>query len=229
MNPKPTPFLFGLFFILFGGFLLLGTADIIHIEGEMATAGLFAAAGLVLILTHFTHKRALWMLIVGGAALFIGAAIFIETTRVLPDDTIGALLFILVAAVFFLQLRKGRRAWWAVIPGGFSLVMAGHVLLNLWCWNPGPLHGVLFFGGTGLTFGIVYLMKNAQYKLDWALWPCAGGFIMAAFLLFVRDNDAVDRLFFPVMLIGFGLVILLRSLRASKGHPTETPQNDDIQ
>lgn len=216
MNPKPAPFLFGLFFVLFGGLLLLGTADIIQIHGDLVVAAVFGTAGLILLLGHLLQKKPLWMLITGAASLFIGAAIYIEHSRVLPEESIGALLFLITAAVFLLQLKKGKKAWWAIIPGGFSLVMAGHVLLNTFCWNPDELHGVLFFGGMGLIFGIIYLLKDAQYKLGWAIWPAGCGWAMAAMILFGRGHSTVDKLVLPLILIGAGILILTRSLRQSR-------------
>jgi len=215
MNPKPAPFLFGLFFILFGGLLLLGTADIVHIQGDMVVAAVFGTAGLVLLLAHFLQKKPLWMLITGAVSLFVGAAVFIENSRVLPEESIGALLFLIIAAVFLMQLKKGKKAWWAIIPGGFSLVMAGHVLLNICYWNPDELHGALFFGGMGLIFGIIYLLKDDQYKLGWAIWPAGSGFVMAAIILFGRAHSAIDKLVLPLILISAGALILTRSLRQS--------------
>ncbi|MCK5145789.1 hypothetical protein KAR48_03485 [bacterium] len=233
MNPKPTPFLFGLFFILFGGFLLLGTTGIVQIDEEITVASIFAIAGLVMIQAHFLQKKPIWMLIVGGISLFIGTAVFIENTRIIPEESIGVLLFVIAAAIFLLQLRKGKEAWWAIIPGGFCLVMAGHVLLSLTMWHPEELHGALFFGGMGAIFGIIYLLKDENYNLGWAKWPALSALIMSAFILFVNNDQTIGKLFFPLILIFFGGIILFKSMHRQHNQDIDsssvsTTENEDI-
>ena len=214
MNIRSTHFLIGIFLILIGLFFLLSTLGHIHLYEEYAMAIVFFTAGLVLLIAYFIFEEKTWKIILGGIGIFIGSAIFIDTTRILPDDTIGALFFMITGLIFLNALRGGKKNWWAVIPGGFCFVMAAHVLIDLYWWIPDGYHGVVFFGGSGLIFGIIYLLKDQTYNLDWAKFPSMISFAIAALVVIATDfRDVFSRLIFPLLLIGVGSFVLYRSIK----------------
>ena len=213
MKVHSTNFLIGVFLILLGGFFLLGTLTDLRIREEIVLAIIFFAAGVVLLLSHILFERKLWTLILGCSGIFIGSAITIEKWRLLPDQSIGMILFILVGLVFLSGLRKGKKNWWAIIPGGFSLVIAGTLFLDMQRTIPDEYIGVVLFGGMGIIFGILFLMRDETYNMDWAKYPSLIGFIIAAIMVLTIDfRDMFSRYLFPFLLIGIGLFVLVRSL-----------------
>ncbi|MFC1502462.1 hypothetical protein ACFL6A_03520 [bacterium] len=217
MKVHSTNFLFGIFLVLIGAFFLLTTLGKLDITEEYSVSIFFASAGIVLILAYILFHQKLWTLIVGAICFFIGSAVFIEESRILPDESIGALLFIIMGILFLTALLKGKKNWWAVLPGGFSFILAGHVLIEMSWRIPHEYHGVLFLGGWGLIFGIVYLLKDDTYHLNWAKYPCIVLLILAAFALFSVDLDNfMSRLIVPIIMIAIGGYVVFRAIQKEK-------------
>ncbi len=213
MKVKSTNFLFGVFLIILGCLFLLHALDVFFIDSSLTVAAFFVAAGLVFLLAYFFFKRGLWTLIVGVIGLFIGLAIYIEQTHYLPDAFVPISLFVLTGLTFLNALRYGRKNWWAIIPGGYCFIFAGHVAIDMLWLRFDDLHGVLFFLGTGLIFGIIYLLKNEKFDLDWAKYPSIISFIIGIIvLLSSRISHVFNRFLFPVILIIIGLLLLFKSL-----------------
>lgn len=226
MKNQSTQLLIGVFLILLGALFLASTLGRFSWDEEYNVAVVFFAAGIVLLLAHFFFEKKLWTLILGGAGLFIGGAIFIDESRIFPDDTIGIILFVLTGLIFLSALRFGKKNWWAVIPGGFCLVIASHILFDMNYWMPDDYHGIVFFGGAGLIFGIIYLLKDDEYKLDWAKYPSIIAFVIAAIILLAMDfKDAFSRFVFPAILIGSGTIVLLKALKKGNDNLTTAKEN----
>ncbi len=214
MKPHSAHFLIGIFFILLGSLFLLNSLGILRSNDAYTSAAVFFSAGIVLTAAHFLYHQKVWALILGCIGIFIGSAIYIDATRSLPDDAIGMIFLVLIGLVFLTGLRDGKRKWWVVIPGGFCFIIAAHVLLDITWWLPDEYHGVIFFGGMGLIFGIVYLMRDATYKLDWAKYPSLIAFCIAALIVLTIDfNDAFGRFIFPAVLILVGGLLMTKSMK----------------
>jgi len=214
MKAHPTQFLIGIFLILLGVFFLLSTMGVIRWEEEFSVAVVFFSAGIVLLLAYYLFHKKIWALILGVLGLFIGSAIYLDESRILPEESIGMILFLLVGLVFLNTLRQGKQKWWAIIPGGFCLIVAAHILLDMYWWLPDEYHGVLFFGGSGLIFGIIYFLKDAKYDLDWAKYPSIIAFIIAGLVMLSIDfENLFSRVIFPIALIVIGTLILFKSMR----------------
>ena len=230
MKVHSTNFLIGIFLIVLGALFLLSTFGHLHVDEEYTMAIIFFSAGIVLLIAYFLFRKKIWALILGAVGLFIGSAIYIDSSRILPDEAIGIVLFIILGLVFFNALRGGKRNWWAIIPGGFSFIIAAHIFLNMKWWITDDYHGVIFFGGSGLIFGIIYLLKDEKYNLDWAKYPCIISFIIASIVLFAIDvGDLFSRLIFPVILIALGALILYKSLKKQEALPVEEKPTDPEQ
>jgi hypothetical protein len=214
MKPKSTSFLIGLFLILIGALFLLHTTGLFWLDEEITVSIVFFSAGLVFLIAYFFFKKPVWALIFGGIGVFIGSAIFINESRILPDEAIGIILFILAGLIFLTGLRQGKKNWWVLIPGGFCFVLAAHILIDMSWHIPNSYHSVVFFGGLGLIFGIIYLLRDKNYDLGWAKYPSIILFIVAGISLLAVDvRDWFSRLVFPLILIGAGSLILFKSLK----------------
>lgn len=214
MKAHSTQFLIGIFLILLGVFFLLSTTGVIRWEEEYSVSVVFFSVGIVLLLAYYLFQKKIWTLILGGLGLFIGSAIYLDESRILPEASIGMILFLLIGLVFLNTLRQGKQKWWAIIPGGFCLIISAHILLDMCWWLPDEYHGVLFFGGSGLIFGIVYLLKDEKYELDWAKYPSIIAFIIAGLVMLAVDfEDIFSRVIFPLALIVVGALILFKSVK----------------
>ena len=213
MKVHSTNFLIGVFLILIGVLFLTSTLGPLRIEEEYTWAILFFSAGLVMILAHFLFDKKVWTLILGGISMFIGTAIFIDESRILPGDSIGILFFVIAGIIFLSALRHGKPYWWTLIPGGFCLIVAAHILMDMNWWIPDEYHAVIFFGGSGLLFGIIYLLKDDTYRLDWAQYPSIIAFTIAGIVMLAADSrDIISRFIFPLILILLGSYVVFKSV-----------------
>ena len=217
MKVNATNFLFGIFLIILGVFFILGTAFDFRLDEAYVVALVFGAIGIVLLLAYFVFKNKIWSLITGAGALFIAAAIVISESNILPEESIGALLFLLIGLAFLTALRQGKRNWWAIIPAGFSFMFAVHILIDMNWWDMQRYHGVVFFAGVGLIFGVLYLIRDSQYRLEWAKYPSIIAFIFAVIVFLTVDaGDFMSRLILPLILMGIGALIISRALRETE-------------
>lgn len=231
MKVSPSHFLGGIFFIILGTLLLADSLGYIWLNGELTVSAVFASAGIVLLISHLFFKSGAWALILGSVSLFVGSAIYIERTHILPNEGIGMVLFILAGLVFLSALKGGKKNWWALIPGGGCMILAGNILLEILLWRAERYHGVIFFGGIGLIFGIIYLLKDKTYKLGWAKYPSLIGFGFAAMIMLTVDfRDDFSRFIFPALLIIIGAILISSSaLSAGKKRvPEKTEEPVDI-
>jgi hypothetical protein len=167
----------------------------------------------------------LWTLIVGAVCFFIGSAVFIEESRIFPDESIGILLFIIMGLLFLSALRRGKKNWWAIIPGGFSFILAAHIFIETGWRTADEYHGVIFLGGWGLIFGIIYLLKDKTYNLQWAKYPSIILLVLAALVLLSVDlNNFVSRLVLPLFLILIGSYVVYK---AAHHPPLLTEKKDE--
>ena len=201
----------GLLLIAGGILALLVNLSVIP-DSAWIWAGIFVLAGLYFLVMFFTDSENWWALIPAFAALGIGGTIFISELTSLPDELSGAVFLGSVSLAFFAIFLRKRENWWALIPGGALLTIAGVVLFSSYEEAfSGNLVPVILFGGIGLTFILVYLTPSAEGRNRWAIWPALGMFALA-----VVAGVAVFELagfIVPIVLIGAGAVILLRSLR----------------
>ncbi|MEJ2627614.1 MAG: hypothetical protein P8078_03535 [bacterium] len=212
MKVKSTNFLFGVFLVILGCLFLLHAFDIVFIDSSVTVIAFFLAAGLVFLLAYLLFKKGLWTLIVGMISLFIGAAIYIDRTHYLPDGLIPISLFVLTGLTFLNALRFGRKNWWALIPGGYCFIFAAHVVIDMLWLRIDDLHGIVFFLGTGLIFGIIYLLKNKKFDLDWAKYPSIIAFLIGFILLLSsKISHLFNRFLFPAILIFIGILLLFKS------------------
>lgn len=218
-------FLIGLFLIILGALLLLNSIGRISLDEENVMSIIFFSGGAVLIAAHFLYKKELWTLIAGSCGVFIGSAIYIGESQVLPDEIIGAILFVIIALLFFNALRAGRKNWWALIPGGFCLIIAVHIFLDTMWWIPDEYHGIAFFIGGGVIFGIIYFLRDETYKLDWAKYPAIILFSIGGLILLTADfSNTFSRFLFPVIIIGAGALLVYHATKKRKLEESETGQ-----
>lgn len=208
LNNKPT--IWGVILIALGAFFLLQVTGIFGVLSGLFWSLAFAAAGGVFLYVFLTgiHTR-WWAAIPGFTLLGLAATIFYD--RFAPPffaDLGGAVFLAAIGTGFIAIFFTNREQWWAMIPGGALLSVAGVVVVSnssLDFFNPAS---VLFIG-LGLTFGLLGLMSTyLNTNLRWAYIPAAVLLIMG-FVIFTPFVGALAWLW-PLALIGVGAYLVLR-------------------
>lgn len=145
----------------------------------------------------------------GVVLLLAGALLLLQTLGVLrdADNWFWGALFLLAGGAFMSLLFSGQ--WWAVFPGMTLLALGVASLL------PDSLdnyEGLVFLGGIGGAFWIVYLMDRSNW---WALIPAG---VMTTLGIVSTLPDRLSGLetggfFFLGLAITFLLVALLAGQR----------------
>ena len=202
--------------VLAGLFLLLFNLDLFAAYEptvQYVLAGLLAAAGFGFFGSYLSARQNWWRLIPAWTLLALAGMAYLTTLPGLDQRLTPALLFVGQALAFaHIYLLDRREHWWAIIPGGFMLVVGGVIALSSVVEQPETL-GALLFVGMGGVFFLVYLL-GGRSRHWWALIP---GSVLAVFgvLLFTVGYQGNALLkWWPVLLILLGLLLGWRAVRA---------------
>lgn len=144
------------------------------------------------------------MLLMGGGLMLLQAMGLLKNA----PDLFGGGVFLVASAAFLSLLFSGQ--WWAAFPG-FTLAAIGVLILL-----PNSLQdlgGLIFLGGIGLAFWLVYLMDRGERW--WALIP-AGVLTTLAFVSILPGRIGAFEtggVFFLGLAATFLLVALLAGMR----------------
>lgn len=206
--------LWGVLLIALGAFFLLQVTGIFGVLSDLFWSLAFAAGGAVFLYVFLTGLRTNWWAAIPGFTLFgLAATIFYDNFAPPFFADIGGAVFLAsigagFAAIFF----TNREQWWAIIPGGALLSVAGVVVADATDFpllNPAS---VLFIG-LGLTFALLGLMSTyLNTNLRWAYVPAAVLFVMG-FVIFTPFVGALAWIW-PLALIGVGAWLVLRRPKA---------------
>jgi hypothetical protein len=168
---------------------------------------LFGVPAALFLLVFISDRRQWWALIPGSILTGLTLLVFNSDNRLMTDQQAASLFLFSVAVPFLLIYVFDRRQWWALIPGGVVTVIAFMPTIagsNL----SGEFVGGMFFLGLAAVFALVRLVTLGDPRMAWAWWPAAilGGF--GAFIMLM--GTVASQFFWPVVLIGLGLLILAR-------------------
>lgn len=183
---------FGLILIGLGGMLLLSNLGIIDGFGGIVGLIILGGLGAWLLNQYYSGRRQLWLLIAGFTMLGAAAA-------TVTGAYAGAWFLGVTGFGFLTAWRENDQRWWALVPGGVLLTLAGVVIADQSMrWLDG---GIVFFVGLAATFLTLYaLPRNAQ---SWAIFPAAAS---AGIALLIWGSSGSWLL--PLLLIGIGLYML---------------------
>src|SRR5699024_802223 len=192
----------GLVLIAVGGLLLLSNLGIIGSIGGITGLLMFGGLGAWLLAGYYSGRRR-------NSGTLIAGFILLGIAAATVTGSLGGAWFLALSGFGFLSVwRENAKQWWAVIPGGVLLTLAGTVLTELSVSWLAP--EIVFFAGLALTFlALSALPRNAQ---QWALIPAA---ISAGIALLLWG--ASGSWLFPVLLIGTGLYLMRGQSRGSSG------------
>jgi len=141
---------------------------------------------------------------IGGILLIlVGILLLLQNIGILVGVValIWALIFGVGGLVFLYMFLTNRTQWWAVIPGFALLGLAALIALDEFFPRVGEaLGGMIFLGGVGLAFWVIYFVKREQW---WAIIPGGTLFTLAlvAGLESVFEGAEMGGVFF----LGLGL------------------------
>jgi hypothetical protein len=197
----------GILLILAGGLGFLQAFGFLQSASDVFWGIVFLAAGGIFLFVFGSSfaSGGWWAAFPGFVLAGIGVLIL------LPDalDNIGGAVFLgAIGLSFWTVYLTGRDRWWAIIPGGVLFTLAAVTVLPSNFFG-GTDSGGVFFLGLALTFLLVALLANMR----WAYWPAGVLGVFGVFLFFQSQIYLLSYVA-AAALIGAGIFIILRSLRA---------------
>lgn len=164
--------------------------------------------GVVFLIVFILNTDDWWALIPGFVLIAIGVIIFMDQNlETAADLWSGAVFLGLLGLSFLLIYIFHLDNWWAIIPGGVLLTLAGVTLVS----DEGLLGGVIFFIGLAITFGLVYILPKPSGRLKWALYPA--GILLVIGVLVLLGAENLMEYVWPVALLIAGGYVVYRALK----------------
>ena len=213
--------------IVAGIVLLLFNFDVLvryEPTAQYVVAGLLGAGGLVALLSYFWRRDQWWRLMPGWTLIALAVMVLLSTNDAVERPYIAAVLFVgLTLAFAHIYLVNRAEHWWAIIPGGFMLVLAVVISLST---NISRLEtlGAILFAGMGLVFALVYLLAGRR-RHWWALIP-ASVLIFFGLMAYAVENAVQSALlkWWPAILIVIGAAVAFFAV-SRPTLPTKLPVN----
>jgi len=206
--------IWGLLLIVAGVLMLLGNFGWLSAIVPLIWAGLFGLAGAAFLYVYATDSERWWACIPGCILSGLGSLIAISEVFPRFGGQVGGPLFLAAISLSFwaVYLRK-REMWWAIIPGGVMLTLAGITLMEE--MNLGFDIGALVLLGIGATFVGVSTVQVDGKRLSWALIPAAVMGVLSV-VVFAESSQFVGYLW-PLALVLVGAYFVLRSTLRQNG------------
>lgn len=191
--------LWGSLLVLAGILFLINSIGTITI-GDYQWAIILGIGGLA-FLSVFLADREHWWALFPAFGLFIGGAIiFLEQAYPwLSDDFGGVIALGGIGLVFLLIFLINFKNWWALIPAGVLLSLAGMLML-------GFESGGIFLIGLGLTFGVLGFVPTEHGRMRWAFIPAVVLILVGIFVTLAVYN--LFAILWPLALIAGGVLII---------------------
>lgn len=198
--------------LVLGGVVLLifnfGLLDAYAPWPQAVLAGGCAAAAAWFFIGFARHRQEWWRLLPAWTLTAL-ASMVLSAALLQPDRTwIAAQVFGGLALAFgniYLTARHER--WWAILPGGFMLVLAVVVGASRTITAFEQL-AALLFGGLGLVFFLLYLLDGRRRQW-WALIP--GGVLLVFSALALTSTTTLEEggivRWWPLLLVAAGLLV----------------------
>jgi len=178
--------------------------------GAAALLGLFA---LLFVGGYLSARENWWRLIPGWTLIALAAMVYLTTLPALDQRLTAGVLFVGQAIAFaHIYLLDRAERWWAIIPGGFMLMLGGTIALSSLTEDPAVL-GTFLFIGLGAVFFLLYLLGQ-RWQLWWALVPGSVLVLLGLFLFSVGlGQQNLPLRLWPVLLPLLGAWLIWRATR----------------
>ncbi|MBK8048413.1 MAG: hypothetical protein IPK16_15635 [Anaerolineales bacterium] len=214
-EPRVRALLWATFLVAGGVVLLLFNLGVLAPYTPIPQIALAAVcvAGAIFFFAGFARNGREWWRLIPAWTLVALAAMFLVTILpVASPQLVAALLFAGLALAFaHIYWLDRRERWWAIIPGGFLLVLGVVIWLNSQTTSPTVTASVLFTG-LGLVFFLLYLLDRRRQW--WALLPGSVLVVFGVLALTTGNLEANPIVpWWPVLLILAGIFVGVSSGR----------------
>lgn len=214
---RTNPLLWGALLVVAGGLILMQNLGLFEGVARFIWPLLFAAGGLAFGSVYLSKPREHWWAVIPAFALF-GLSGTIMISEFGPDRLsflAGSAFLGALGLAFWVIYFTQRDFWWAMIPGGVLLTLSAVAAAS----GIGSLSalidpGSLFFFGMGTTFLLVAISSVDEGHSRWWAYIPAGVMLLLGLVVFSQSMATFVSMtwFWPVVLIGAGMLILLRAL-----------------
>ena len=174
---------------------------------QYVLAGVLGIGGVGFFGAYLSTRQNWWRLIPAWTLLALAGMMLLTTQPQINDRVTAGVLFVGLALAFaHIYLLDRADRWWAIIPGGFMLVLGGVIALSAQTERAETL-GAVLFAGMGAVFFLLYVLGGRRRQW-WALIPGAVLIIFGLFI-FVLDKGGENTLlrWWPLILILAGIFL----------------------
>ena len=184
---------------------------------QYGAAALLGLLALLFVGGYLSARENWWRLIPGWTLIALAAMVYLTTLPALDQRITASVLFVGQAIAFaHIYLLDRAERWWAIIPGGFMLMLGGTIALSSLTEEPSVLGTVLFIG-LGAVFFLLYLLGQ-RWQLWWALVPGSVLVLLGLFLFSVGlGQENLPLRLWPVLLPLLGAWLIWRATRPLPG------------
>ena len=189
-------------------------------DDQLVGVALFLLTALAFLLVFIRNRRQWWALLVTWTSLGLAAVVFMESSNFrLPAWTglqwtpeLQGLLFLgsIALGFFFVWLADVRRLWWALMTAGLTPAVCAPVGARAFGYTE-EIGAVLLFLISGFVFFLLWLIRNDENELGWAIYPAAVLFPFSAFLYMLIFWRGHSQVFLSVTFIFIGLIFIISS------------------
>ncbi len=184
---------------------------------QYGAAALLGLLALLFVGGYLSARENWWRLIPGWTLIALTAMVYLTTLPALDQRITASVLFVGQAIAFaHIYLLDRAERWWAIIPGGFMLMLGGTIALSSVTEEPAVLGTVLFIG-LGAVFFLLYLLGQ-RWQLWWALVPGSVLVLLGLFLFSIGlGQQNLPLRLWPVLLPLLGAWLIWRATRPLPG------------
>ncbi len=173
----------------------------------------FGLLGLIFLFTFLTDRQQWWALIPGCIMLGLTLVMVNSENHFISDQQAGGLFLFSIGLPFLLIYLVDRRMWWALIPGGVLSVLALITFVSGGNVSGQVIAAIMLFG-LAAVFAVLRFVTRSSPYMGWATWVAIVLAVIGALLLITGPQAAV--IVGPAILIGLGLILLVRAFLARR-------------